>query len=207
MLLFEITNNENNESYKSLEVSNGSRQYDFMRSIVAASIEMERPFLSQVVIKALNYHAIVCLHAYAGEYRPCEVTVGAYNPPAHFRVQALMDDFVNNVNRYWEEWDAIALAAYILWRINYIHPFINGNGRTARATSYFALCLKSGGWLPGATILPELLRKNREEYVEVLADTDKTFLDGKLDLQPLVNLLSRLLTEQLRSADIPIEQS
>jgi len=125
---------------------------------------MGRPFLSQHVIKALNFQAITCLHTNAGEYRPCPVTVGQHTPPDHYRVPALMDDFVNTVNRWWEQ-DAVALATYVLWRINNIHPFINGNGRTARAACYFVLCLKSGGWLRGATILPELIRQNHNEYV------------------------------------------
>jgi hypothetical protein len=29
------------------------------------------------------------------------------------------------------------LAAYGLWRLNWIHPFVEGNGRTARAVCYF----------------------------------------------------------------------
>lgn len=41
------------------------------------------------------------------EYRPCPVTVGAHNPPAHFRDPALMDGFVNRVNRAWEPIDDI----------------------------------------------------------------------------------------------------
>ena len=61
------------------------------------------------------------------------VTVGDYHPPEHYRVQALMDDFVNNVNRSWENADPVVLATLVLWRLNNIHPFINGNGRTARA--------------------------------------------------------------------------
>ena len=53
------------------------------------------------MIKAINYHAIACLHTDAGEYRPCPVEVGDYRPPEHYRVDALMDDFVNIVNRRW----------------------------------------------------------------------------------------------------------
>ena len=56
-----------------------------------------------------------------------------------------MDDFVNTVNRAWEKADELTLGAYVLWRLNHIHPFINGNGRTARAASYFVICLKLGG--------------------------------------------------------------
>lgn len=185
MILFDLTGGENHPAYKKFEIENGSRQYDFLRSAVQAAIEVDRPFLSQTVLKALNFHAIACLHTSAGLYRPCQVSVGSHNPPPDFQVPDLMDDFVNHVNRRWQETDALVLAAYVLWRLNYIHPFINGNGRTARATCLFVLCVKFGGWLPGAPILPELIRKNRHEYVVIMQETDKAFHEGNLDLSRL----------------------
>lgn len=197
MILYEIFGTENHPIYEDLQVSNLNRQYDFLRSIVFAAIEAERPFLSQTVIRSLNFHAITCLHTNAGEFRPCPVTVGAHNPPAHYRVQALMDDFVNQVNRFWHEADPVYLASYILWRLNWIHPFINGNGRTARVVSYYALCVKIGSWLPGETILPELIRQNRDEYVAALIAADRSLASGQLDLAALHSLLSRLLNEQV----------
>lgn len=201
MILFELCNEqENHHVYQALEVSNGLRQYDFLRSIVGASIEISRPFISTQVIKALNFHAIACLHTNAGEFRPCEVQVGNHYPPQHFRVEALMNDLVNWVNRYWDQVDAVVLAAYVLWRLNYIHPFINGNGRTARAVSYFILCLKSDGWLPGSTILPELIKKNRDRYVVALEHADNTNAAGALDIEPLHLLLVELLNEQMAVA-------
>ncbi|MFO1185935.1 MAG: Fic family protein [Bauldia sp.] len=206
MILFELTGTENHPAYQRLEISNGNRQYDFLRSVVVASIEMGRPFLSQTIMKALNYQAIGCLHTHAGEYRPCPVRVDEYEPPAHFRVQALMDDFVNQVNRGWEATDPVALATYVLWRVNNIHPFINGNGRTARAASYFVLCVKAGGWLPGETILPELLKRNRPDYVQALKVADASASNGgTLDLSALHTLMSRLLSEQMQSAGIPAD--
>ena len=182
-----------------MAVANGLRQYDFLRSVVEASVAMGRPFLSQTVIKALNFHVITCLHTNAGEFRPCPVSVGKYIPPEHYRVQALLDDFVNNVNRIWEATDPVVLAALVLWQLNWIHPFINGNGRTARAACYFVLCLKIGHWLPGETILPELIKQNREEYVIALQHVDQSAKDGQLDLAPLHTLLTGLIVEQLES--------
>ncbi len=200
MILFEIVGSESDPVYQDLEIANGTRQYDFLRSIVSASLAVQRPFLSSHVIKALNFQAITCLHTNAGEYRPCPVTVGPYSPPDHYRVQALMDDFVNIVNRTWESSQPIALAAFVLWRLNHIHPFINGNGRTARAASYFVLCVKLGLWLPGSTILPELLRRERPRYVEALRKGDASLSTGTLDLGELHALISELLEEQIKSA-------
>jgi hypothetical protein len=165
-----------------------------------------RPFLSQHLIKAFNFQAITCLHTNPGDYRPCQVWVGDYEPPAHYRVSALMDDFVNVVNRGWESTDGVVLASYVLWRMNNIHPFINGNGRTARAASYFVLCVKSGGWLKGAPILPELIRQNRPEYVQALKKADVGFLAGDPDyLNDLHAVISKLIDEQL--ASIPSEDA
>lgn len=198
MIVFELTNTEAHPVYKALEVANGNRQYDFLRSIVAASLEMGRPFLSQHVVKAFNFQAITCLHIAPGEYRPCDVTVGAHRPPPYYRMAALMDDFVNIVNRHWERTDAVALATYVLWRLNNIHPFINGNGRTARAACYYVLCLHLGGWPPGQTILPELLKRDRDEYCEALQEAHVSFATtGVPNLARLHSMVTRLLNEQL----------
>lgn len=199
MILYEITGSEAHPLYQSLEISNGNRQYDFLRSIVDISLGADRAFLSQTIIKALNFQAITCLHPYAGEFRPCDVVVGEYHPPQHFRVQSLMDDFVNTVNQVWERSNPIVLSAYVLWRLNHIHPFINGNGRTARAACYYVLCVKAGGLLSGEPILPELLRQNRPKYVEALKQVDESLKTGTLELQPLHDLIAELVSQQLDS--------
>jgi Fic family protein len=111
-----------------------------------------------------------------------------------------MEDFVNSVNRYWENADPVALAAFVLWRLNHIHPFINGNGRTARAACYFILCVKIGGWLPGKVILPDLIHRDRDEYVEALKQVDESVKYGMLDVRPLHEFLSIRLEEQINSA-------
>ena len=204
MILYELTGrSEDHPAYQSMAVANGGRQYDFLRSVVEAALAIQGPFLSQTVLKAINYHAIACLHPYAGEYRPCPVTVGNYKPPEHYRVGALMDDFVNRANRYWDKCDPVTLSAYVLWRLNHIHPFINGNGRTARAACYFVLCLKANkAWLPGTIIIPELLRKpeNRANYVQALREADKAEKKGITDVSLLVGLLNALLKQQLSSS-------
>lgn len=199
MILFELFSSEQHPVYQELEISNGNRQYDFLKSIVLASLKAGKPFLSQHIIKALNFHAITCLHTNAGEYRPCAVFVGNYEPPAHYRVAALMDDFVNSINRLWDQVDDVTLATIVLWKLNHIHPFINGNGRTARAASYFVLCLKAGGWPNGDPILPELLKQNRDAYVQALKAVDISYNAGAPDITPLHSLVSTLLATQLAS--------
>jgi hypothetical protein len=204
MIVYDLTQTEANPHYQALQVSNNIRQYDFLRSIVETSVAFNRCFLSEHVIKAFNYHAIACLHSHAGEYRPCEVEVGTHKPPAAFRVHGLMEDFVNVVNRSWQQADPLALSAFVLWRLNYIHPFINGNGRTARVACYFVLCVSAGGWLAGTPILPDLIRENRDAYVAALAAADSSITKGPLDLTQLHALLEKLLGQQMSGVSPPV---
>jgi hypothetical protein len=196
MFVHAVVGSEANPVYQNLSIENLDRQLSFLRSAVLASIGISRPLLSIEVIQALNYHAIACLHAYAGEFRPCPVTVGNYQPPQHYEVPALMAMFVDEVNRIWDATDPVVLSAYVLWKLNRIHPFINGNGRAARAACYFVLCLKSGGWIKGDPILPELIRQNRADYVAALKAVDASLEKGPLDLSSLHVLLVKLLEQQ-----------
>ena len=200
MSLYELFEDEQHPAYRALSADNLARQYDFLRSIVNAAVTINRPMISTAIITALNAQAISCLHVNAGEYRPCPVTVGAYHPPEHYRVPELMNAFINEVNRSWETTDALTMAAYCLWRLNYLHPFINGNGRTARVLCYFVVCVKSGGWLRGEPILPELIRQDREEYVELLKSADTAFKERPSEfLNDLRAFIRRLLDQQIRS--------
>lgn len=175
-----------------------------MRSAINAAVAIQRPMLSDALIKALNAHAISCLHVKAGEYRPCAVQVGQIMPPDHYRVPELMADFINFINFHWLNSNVFALAAYTLWRFNVIHPFINGNGRTARALCYYVICAKSGGLLPGDTAVPELIRRNRAEYVTLLRVADLGFQSGDPNyLFQLQEFLKRLTEEQLQTAEEP----
>ena len=157
--------------------------------------------ISTALVTALNYHAIACLHVNAGQYRPCEVTVGDHDPPAHHRVPELMNAFINEVNRYWETTDVLSLASFCLWRLNHIHPFINGNGRTARALCYYVVCVKVGRLPGGAPILPDLMQRDRDEYIHHLRVADRAQAQGSEDpLEGLRTFISRLLAEQVGNA-------
>lgn len=194
MDLLELVGNEQDPIYQNMATSNISRHYSFLFSVIEAAVALKRPLLSESLIKALNFHAIVGLHHEAGQYRSHKVIVGQYVPPEYFRVEPLMDDLVNELNWRWQPAEPFELAAYALWGINNIHPFVNGNGRTARAICYFILCVKLGGLLPGHTILPERLRQEpmrSSVYVPSLQAADQG------DLQPLTTLIRNLVVQQV----------
>lgn len=109
-----------------------------------------------------------------------------------------MDRFFSVVHENWEIMDnPTLLPAYALWRLNWIHPFVEGNGRTARAACYYLLCLKQGRLLPGRKIVPERIRENRQPYYAALRAADAAWENGHFDVSDLTNYLGRLLKQQL----------
>ena len=205
MILYDTSGSEADPNYQSLAISNGERQFSFLQSIIGSAVSTNHTFLSQSILKALNFHAIACLHTNAGEYRPCPVHVkddaGAvtFSPVDHYRVDSLMDNFINYTNSIWHQTDPIVLAAFVLWRLCNIHPFINGNGRSARAASYYVVCVKAGGLLPGTTFLPSLLKQS-PDYVPALRAVDASATAGLTDVSPVQKLIADLLAKQVASA-------
>jgi Fic family protein len=105
-----------------------------------------------------------------------------------------MCDYVND---RWEASTALHLAAYVLWRLNWIHPFTDGNGRTARATSYLVLCLRIGHPLYGANSVPAQIALDKKPYYDALEAADAAARDGGTDVSQLEDLLEALLARQL----------
>ena len=119
-----------------------------------------------------------------------------------------MDRFFSTVHENWTLVDhPTYLAAYALWRLNWIHPFVEGNGRTARAACYYLICMKHGSLLPGRKIVPERIRESRQRYVDSLRVADQAWERGELDVTPLAEYLADLLKAQLTEADEPTKDA
>ncbi len=101
------------------------------------------------------------------------------------------------VNDNWGTGTPIHAAAYLMWRMNWIHPFYGGNGRTARAISYLMLCAKLGFPLPGEKTIPEFILDDRPPYYKALRDADSAWEAGQLDVSSMESLVSSLLAKQL----------
>ena len=163
---------EKHPTYQILEAQNRDRQYGFLESIVRASLDLNAPYLTHGIVRALNYHAIAHLHVAPGQFRHKEVRVGEYNPPPAHEIEYRMGRLMHYLRISWNNAPAGALGAYVLWSINHIHPFENGNGRTARAACHYVICTKVGHWLGGRPILPELIRLDRNNYIQALKQAD-----------------------------------
>jgi Fic family protein len=205
MIVFNIVHTESHPVYQSLEAQNLGRQYDFLRSALKTSVDLGYAGLSHDFLRALNFHAIATLHPFAGAYRPpgVSVTIGEseHVPPTSDQVPALMNGFIDEINSLWESANPIMLAAFALWRLNWVHPFVNGNGRTARAAAYFVVCRKFGIWFETKRILPELIRETRAEYVAALKAVDASAAAGPLNVLPLALYLEAVFKRQLEEGN------
>jgi Fic family protein len=109
-----------------------------------------------------------------------------------------MDAFFSVIHENWTIVDhPTALAAFALWNLNYIHPFIEGNGRTARAACYYLICMKQGKILGGRKTVPELIRENRAPYIAGLQAADRAYEKGQFDVTELAAYLEGLLKIQV----------
>jgi Fic family protein len=173
------------------------RQYDLLANCIEIG-QKQGPFaLDKYVLWALNHAAVANISQFGGRFREEPIYVGNHIPPHFASVPDLMDRFISFIHENWDNLSPTQLAAYGLWRLNWIHPFIEGNGRTARAVCYYLLCVKYGGLLPGDKIVPERIRENRTPYYEALKAADRAWADGNLDLSELEAYLAHLLDQQL----------
>ncbi len=184
------------------EARNGLRQFDAVIELTEYFLQPERPFklrLSQL----LHLHRIALdgISSYAGNFRPAGVEIkgSKHQPVGAHLVAEKVEELCDYVNENWGKRSPIHLAAYALWRLNWVHPFADGNGRTARAVSYLILCLSLGYRLPGANTIPDQISKDKMPYYKALEAADRAFKVGKIDLTELENYLGELLAEQLVS--------
>lgn len=159
---------------------------------------------SEMMVKELHRVAMHQLLKTPGEYRqgPVHITNSPHVPPAWFEVQGHMAGMVEYVNRVWNEADLVHLSAYVLWRLNWIHPFPNGNGRTSRATAYMVMNVKHGQLLPSKNSIIQQIVNDRDPYYAALRYADdemKNSANVVAALKPMEQLLGLMLKEQIRA--------
>jgi Fic family protein len=111
-----------------------------------------------------------------------------------------MSEMCQYVNEHWDERGSLQLASYVLWRMNWIHPFADGNGRIARALMYVILSIHMGSILPGTPTIPDQIAADKTPYYEALEKSDASWKHGTLALGEMESMLEAMLTKQLSSA-------
>jgi Fic family protein len=84
--------------------------------------------------------------------------------------------------------------------MNWIHPFADGNGRTARAISYVVLSIKLDSLLPGTPTIPDQIAADKSPYYKALELADDAWASGRVDVSILDELLVDMLAKQLLGA-------
>jgi len=175
------------------EARNGVRQFDRMIELVELATHTDTRFRLRVsTVLELHRYALDGLDLYAGNFRPGDVRIvgSTLQPPKAADVPHAVEELCDYVIENWSK-PAIHLAAYSLWRLNWIHPFTDGNGRTARVISYLVLSIRLGYRLPGKKTIPDFIAENKQPYYAALevADTGQ--------LEEMESYIEGLLHEQL----------
>jgi Fic family protein len=143
--------------------------------------------------------ALAGISNYAGNWRPSDIEIhgSTHKPPGAFEVPERIEELCDYVNDKWQDKSPIHLASYVMWKLNWIHPFTDGNGRTSRAASYMILCVKLGYVLPGKRTIPDQIAANKTPYYKALEAADIACVGGRIDLTAMKELLSSMLAQQL----------
>lgn len=164
------------------EAINHQKAFNFLEGIAKA-----RTGITEQVIK--DIHRIIMGgidDEYAGRYRDINVRIlGAVKSPPRFeKVPWRMEEYVNHIKSNPEKLNVIELASLIHYRLVEIHPFTDGNGRTARLL--MNLFLMRHGYP-----VTMVLKVDRKKYYDRLRSADKG------DLKPLFDFIGRSVERSL----------
>lgn len=185
-----------------VSMRNRARQFDFLQTSFVISQHSAGLEIDHEFVCLLNAYAARYLSMQPGRYRRhYNVKVGAHNPSDWSLVYEEMDAFLDHLHKNWATMSPVEAAAYALWGVNHVHPFCEGNGRTARALSYYVLCKKLNQWIPGQMTVVELIRTaHRAHHCEILQKMHEARQrpDMVTDLTEMAALIDQLLLQQIK---------
>jgi Fic family protein len=112
-----------------------------------------------------------------------------YRAPNWRRVPELMAELIAALNRQ-DDTPALARAAMAHLNLAAIHPFLDANGRMARALHTLVLA-RAGIWLPAFSSIDEYLSLHRARYVKALQDTHGGAWQPERDARPWLRFCLR----------------
>jgi Fic family protein len=149
-----------------LEAKNHLEAVHYLEELIDSK---RRVTISESLIRSLQKLVVQNIEDHgAGKYRQGRVLItGAKHQPAEaYQVPALMEDFIAWIHTESQRLHPAELAAIAHHRLVYIHPFDDGNGRTARLLMNLIL-MRSG--YPIVVIL----KNDRSKYYRVLDQADR----------------------------------
>jgi Fic family protein len=172
-----------------LEAKNHKEALDYLYELIAKE---NKPTISEILIRSLNQIVMQSIDKeWAGKYRNSSVIIAGaeHKPPEAADVPRLMNDLMDFIKENRNKLHPIELAAIVHHKLVFIHPFFDGNGRTARLA--MNIILMQNGY-PLAIIL----KNDRKKYYNALSKADK----GNLE-----DFISFVAKSTERSLDIYLE--
>ena len=117
-----------------------------------------------------------------------------YTPPAPLEVPHLMREFVDWINDNIEEVSPVLTAGIAQFQFVQIHPFVDGNGRTARLLSTLIL-YKTGYDFKRLFTISEYYDKERSAYYNAIQAVRKNKMDMTVWLEYFVDGLRSQMKE------------
>ena len=154
-------------------------------------------------------HSLVCERIIddgkRGEYRKSQVILREtrtgeifFRPPPAIEVSYLVEDFVHWLNlKEGEKIHPVLRAGITHYVLSAIHPFVEGNGRTARAFATLILFAENYD-IKGFFALEEYFDKDAESYYQALFQVSSQSPDlGKRDLTPWLTYFTQVMAIEL----------
>lgn len=168
--------------HEHLEVINHQKAIDYVNSLLDTTMPMTAFYvrtMHQLVLAGID-------DDHAGQYRQVAVRIAgaSHTPPDAWELTRLMNEWSNWVNGDAMMRHPVERAALAHHRLAAIHPFIDGNGRTARLV--MNLLLMREGYPPAI-----IAKVNRRQYYQVLSQADRGHE------RPLVNFIGRAVEQSL----------
>lgn len=181
------------------EARNALDQFDWAMTEVARWVKSGQPVVKVSMLLTLHRTAMQGIDQYAGNFRPAGVAIkgSSHIPVSGEDVARYVEEMLDYVNENWASATALHLSAFVMWRLNWIHPFADGNGQTSRMLSYMILCGRLGQILPGTRTIPEQIASNKKPYYEALEAADRAYKKGRVDVTAMERLLENYLANQL----------
>lgn len=159
---------------KSLKDHLEAKNHDQAIHFLAELVEHEkRQTIGEQLIRSLHQLIIKDIEdSEAGKYRTgnAMITGSKHKPPHASKIPFLMHEFISWVKKNFNKMHPVILASQAHHKLVHIHPFTDGNGRTARLL--MNLILMQHGYP-----IVIILKNERKKYYNALEKADKGFLN------------------------------
>lgn len=167
-----------------LEAKDHHAALEYLYDLIAKD---KKHTLSEMLIRHLHQIIIQEIDKeWAGKYRNANVIIGGakHTPPDALQVPQKMRNLIKWLNLQKNKMHIVELSALLHHKLVHIHPFFDGNGRTARLA--MNLLLMRAGYP-----LVIILKNDRKKYYDILDKADS----GKYE--PLVKFIAQSVERSL----------